>query len=439
MGIGNLIGMPLALTLGRRPVFLATMIVFILSGIWCTFSQSLSSHIAGRDIMSLAAGQSEALSPMIIQEIFFLHERARKVSWFVFVQNVTVGLFFIATQYLVGAMGWRWWYAIFTIINGAILALSFVFVTETKYDRPADASGGEVHLDFNENGDVELGAANHKIIRVTTVENHKLDPERFGARTWRRDLKLVHFKPDWAQIALFYKHIGQALCLPSIAWLLLLNGAFLGLYIFSAGTFANVLIPPPYNIPFNSLGFIQGSQIIVCIIFLPVLGYGGDFVIKFMSKRNQGVFKPEYRLIILILPAIVGVVSAVLYGQSAQYKEKYNWASVAVTYDAIFFGFLGVNIVGITYAIESFPASRAASLLTVICAGRGIISFALSYSVLPAIQAVGYDGVMNIEGGISGGLAAIGIVIYFTGPKLRKLGQKWFHMEETERTHPLVV
>ena len=66
MGIGNLIAMPLALTVGRRPVFLASILLLVVGGIWCACSKSLDSHIAGRDIMSLAAGQSEALAPMIV-------------------------------------------------------------------------------------------------------------------------------------------------------------------------------------------------------------------------------------------------------------------------------------------------------------------------------------------------------------------------------------
>ena len=87
MGIGNLIAMPLCVAIGRRPVFLETLILCIASAIWCANAKSLSSHIAGRDIFSLAAGQSEALAPMIVQEIFFLHERGRAVAWFVGIET----------------------------------------------------------------------------------------------------------------------------------------------------------------------------------------------------------------------------------------------------------------------------------------------------------------------------------------------------------------
>jgi predicted MFS family arabinose efflux permease len=57
MGIGNLLAMPLSVAVGRRPVFLLSMVLLVASGIWCACSTSLTSHIAGRDILSMAAGQ----------------------------------------------------------------------------------------------------------------------------------------------------------------------------------------------------------------------------------------------------------------------------------------------------------------------------------------------------------------------------------------------
>jgi len=90
---------------------------------------------------------------------------------------------------------------------------------------------------------------------------------------------------------------------------------------------------------------------------------------------------------------------------------------------------LGANIVGLTYAIDSFPLV-AGPLLVLICAGRGIISFGLSYATLPATQTLGYDWTMNVFAIITGVLSALGIPCYFYGRKIRKLGQKWFNKKE---------
>jgi len=425
MGIGNLVSMPLALTIGRRPVFLFSLLLLVLSGVWCVFSKDLGSHIAGRDIMSLAAGSSEALCPLMIQDIFFLHERGRMFSWFSTTLTVGSASFLVATTFMVASWGWRWWYGLFTILNGVILVLSILFVCETEFDRPKDASEGAVHLDFNKNGDLEVGGEVHRVVRVTTAQGNVLDPEKYGERTWRHDLALFSIKPKWGQVPMFYKHVAQGLCMPSIIWLLILNGAFLGLYVFQASTFAPVLIMPPNSWKFENVGFVQLGQIVVCFFFVPLLGYGTDMVIKWMSRWKGGVYQPEYRIIVLAFPAVVGVVCAVIYGQAAAHPERWNWSAIAVSYNGIYLSFLGANIVGVTYAIDSFPL-RAGSLLVLICAGRGIISFGLSYATLPSIQAIGYDGAMNVQAVVCGVLALIGVPMYFFGSYLRQLAQKWF-------------
>lgn len=425
MGIGNLIGMPLALAIGRRPIFLATLTILVLTGVWCACSKTLDSHLAGRNIMALAAGQSEALVPMMVQEIHFLHERGTKLGWVSAMQALGTAAFFLAQNYLVGALGWRWWYGLFTVFNGVALILSFFLVPETGYVRPAEASEGQVHLDFNKNGDLEEAGEIHKVIRVTTASGNVLDLDKYSPRTWKYDLKLFTMKADWSQVVTFYRQLVQGLAIPSMVWILLLNGAFLGLYVLQVSTFADILLAPPYDFAFNSLGFVQAGQIVDSILFLPILGYGTDLVIKLMSKRNNGVYQPEYRLIMLFIPAIVGVICTVVYGQAGSRPTKWSWGSVAVAYNAVFFSFLGANIVGITYAIDCFPLV-AGPLLVLICAGRGFISFGLSYATLPATKTLGYSGTMNVFAIITSVLCLMAIPCYIFGHHFRKLAQRWY-------------
>ena len=67
MGVGNLICMPLALAVGRRAVYLGSLVVLILGGLLAAYSQSYNWHLAARMILGLSAGNSEALVPMMIQ------------------------------------------------------------------------------------------------------------------------------------------------------------------------------------------------------------------------------------------------------------------------------------------------------------------------------------------------------------------------------------
>ncbi|KAK1984498.1 major facilitator superfamily transporter [Colletotrichum cereale] len=423
MGIGNLFSMPLCVTMGRRPIFLMSLVLLVASGLWCAFSTSLSSHIAGRNIYSLAAGQSEALAPLIIEEIHFLHERSAKLSWFVGVQTIGTAILFVLTPLIVPAWGTKWWYLIATFINAAILVLAFFFVVETKYDRPRDADRGAVHLKFDENGKVDIDGDTEMVVQVLTRENHILQPEVFGPRTWRHNIRIFHFKPDWSQTVTFYKETAQALCLPNILWMLLLNGAFLGIYVYQSSTFATILMSPPYLFKNEWLGYVQLVQVLDCVLLVPLLGYGSDMLVRTLSRWRNGTFQPEYRLIVLSLPVLSAILSCVFFGQAGAFPERWHWMTIAAPYNLGFFSFLGANLVGITYVIDSFP-SKAGPLLLVLCAGRGFISFGLSYSTVPLINLIGYNGAMNIFAAIAGVLGAIAFPVYYFGARIRMWATK---------------
>ena len=73
MGVGNLICMPLALAIGRRPVYLFSLIILIVAAVWAGYAKSYGEHLGARMLLGFAAGQSEALIPMMIQVRASLH------------------------------------------------------------------------------------------------------------------------------------------------------------------------------------------------------------------------------------------------------------------------------------------------------------------------------------------------------------------------------
>ncbi|CAG9953684.1 unnamed protein product [Clonostachys rosea f. rosea IK726] len=408
MGIGNLISMPLTLALGRRPIFLISLLMLAVTGLWCAFSTSLTSHIAGRNFLSMAAGQSEALAPFIVEEIHFLHERSTKIAWYIGVQAVGTAGMFVATTYIVPQFGLKWWYLIITFISLGLLVLSFFFVTETMYNRADD-----------------LLAESDPDQKPTTRESHRVRPEVYGPRTWKHDLKMFHYKANWSQVLIFYKQTAQGFCIPSILWLLLLNGACLGVYVYHASTFAVILMAEPYNFKSSWLGWVQLVQVLDCVLLIPIVGYGSDLLVKRLSAWRKGMFVPEDRFISLALPIVAVILACVIYGQAGAHPEKWHWMAIVAPYHIGLFAFMSANLVAITYSIDSFP-KQGGALLMVICVGRGFISFGLSYSTVPLIDATGYDGAMNILAIVCGVLGAITIPMYFLGPRFRRWALKTF-------------
>ncbi|PCD26671.1 hypothetical protein AU210_013093 [Fusarium oxysporum f. sp. radicis-cucumerinum] len=370
MGIGNLIGMPLGIAAGRRIVLLAATIIMILSAGLCAGATTYEWHLAGRIILGLSAGQSEALVPMITQEIFFLHERSTCMMIQQTIQTILT--------------------AIFVIFAGPI----------------AEAITPECSDDEN-------------VVEVCT-ERPELDYVNFAPRTFRSDMRLWVGKPEWNKVVEIFTQTFSLMLFPNVLWALCLNGLTLGVNIAIGTTYGSIVTSPPYNWPQSSASYVNAGQIVTSLVALPCFGFGSDKLIKWFANRRNGIHEPEIRLIPLAFPIVVGVFTAVLYGLGATYPEKYHWFTYVWAVAAYYFTFVGANIVAITYLLDSYP-QRAGPLLVIICAVRGIMSFGVSYGITPFIEQNGYDGAFGVFGGLTGAFGVLGIFVFIFGKKIRKI------------------
>lgn len=65
MGFGNLVLMPIAMSVGRRPVYLFSCTLLMASALGAAYVKTYSQHLGVRMLLGFAAGQSEALVPMM--------------------------------------------------------------------------------------------------------------------------------------------------------------------------------------------------------------------------------------------------------------------------------------------------------------------------------------------------------------------------------------
>lgn len=79
-GIASYFLVPLSIAVGRRPVLLFAGACAWIGGLWAGLSTSLDSHLAARAMQGLGAGAVEALIPLVVQDIVFLHQRNKAMS-----------------------------------------------------------------------------------------------------------------------------------------------------------------------------------------------------------------------------------------------------------------------------------------------------------------------------------------------------------------------
>jgi hypothetical protein len=142
-----------------------------------------------------------------------------------------------------------------------------------------------------------------------------------------------------------------------------------------------------------------------------MLGWGSDKTIRYMAKRNGDLHEAEYRLIALVFPTIVGILSCVIYGQAGSYGEKYHWMAIIFAYSGQFFNFVGASICSMTYLPDSYPARQGATLV-LICCLRGVISFGMNYGLASMNASMGYANEYGVWAGLTGFFACMGVLVY---------------------------
>lgn len=110
--------MPIALAVGRRPVFIFSCALLFIGCIVASQVTNYEYHLAIRIVIGFAAGQSEALVPLMLKEVFFLHERANALAFQASFQTIVGCVLTIFASNIAAAVGWKNWYSVSLTIYG---------------------------------------------------------------------------------------------------------------------------------------------------------------------------------------------------------------------------------------------------------------------------------------------------------------------------------
>lgn len=108
LGVGSVIMSPTAILFGKRPVYLLSCVLFIISSVWCALSPNFTSLLIARIFQGIAVSPVECLPSATIAEIFFLHERAYRLGIYTLLLLGGKNLIPLVSAAIIQALGWRW-------------------------------------------------------------------------------------------------------------------------------------------------------------------------------------------------------------------------------------------------------------------------------------------------------------------------------------------
>lgn len=108
LGIGSIIASPTAILWGKRPVYLAGAVLFVVTSVWCAAAKSFLSLIFARIFQGMSVSPVECLPSATVAEIFFLHERAFRLGVYTLLLLGGKNLVPLVAAVIVQNLSWRW-------------------------------------------------------------------------------------------------------------------------------------------------------------------------------------------------------------------------------------------------------------------------------------------------------------------------------------------
>ena len=150
---------------------------------------------------------------------------------------------------------------------------------------------------------------------------------------------------------------------PSILWSTLVYSLSVGwLIVLSESVSTIYRTKSTYNFSALGTGLVYISPFIGGILGTAVAGKVSDIIVKLMSRKNGGVYEPEFRLVMALPVAIATVIGLMGYGWSAQERDK--WIVPTVFFGIISFGCSLGSTTAITFAVDSYRQYAGEALVT---------------------------------------------------------------------------
>lgn len=398
-GLSSYFLVPLSIAIGRRPVLLFSGLMAWVGGLWAGFSTSLTSHLAARCLQGLGAGAVEALIPLIVQDMMFIHERNTAISSIAASQGLVIVGLGIASPVIVVRLSWRYIYYITSGAASAAWIMTILFVPETRWTRSADELAGKA------------------VYPLAADETRtRLDPALYGPRTNLTDFGILHIPRQWRQAAVSVYETAKTTIFPNVLWVILVNSVLVSIQGAAGQVGSSVLIAAGWK--FETLGFAVVPLVVASPFVWFFGGWVADRVSNAHARRNGGRREPEAHLLSLSIPMVAGIVGSALFGYAGQNIQNLPSFVLLAAIFLIGFGFLTANTLFAVYLVESYPAF-AGPVLVNVSSFRLIIGFAMSFNATTWVEDLGFTRSFGYYSLVLA-LVSLGLpAVYIYGKRLR--------------------
>ncbi|KAH6995224.1 major facilitator superfamily domain-containing protein [Ilyonectria destructans] len=437
LAVGCIIFIPVALRIGRRPVYIATALIMFATAVWQARMQTVGDMIGTNAVMGLAGAVNEALFQVTVSDLYFVHQRGTMNG--LYLVTVMIGNYLgpVAAGYVAVSMGWRWVFWLCSIFMGVICVLMIFFLEESKYIAPPltgfeVGTGQDDHLtkvssinklplnQSNSDNTDTVPNQSRRLVDIDTTIPMKTYWERHTF--WSVDSQAIERISMWQQI---YQPFQILVAFPGVAFAALQYGFAIAMLAILAVTQSALYAAPPYNFSTAGVGNMNIPPAIGSLLGSLFGGPLVDYLIVQIAKRRGGIYEPETRLWLFLIPGLSMTIGCLMYGLTI--AKGMPWIINAVGAGFIGFAIGGTGDMALTYVQDSYQLILGNALTGVVFV-RNIIATALVFAVTPWMTNMGVYNMFVLLGCIAAAIALTCIPLIIWGRDYRvKYADKYAH------------
>ncbi|KAI3398616.1 hypothetical protein diail_8964 [Diaporthe ilicicola] len=204
---------------------------------------------------------------------------------------------------------------------------------------------------------------------------------------------------------------------PAVLWSAAIYACSVGWLIVVSESVAVIFRQKYYHFDALGTGLIYLSPFIGGVLGTAVAGKVSDIIVKMMSKRNGGLYEPEFRLIMALPIGISTVIGLMGFGWSAQNED--HWIVPTVFLGVVSFGCCLGSTTSITFCVDSYRQYAGEALVTLNVSKNIFHGLVFSLFVTEWLESDGAKMVFIWLGIIQLILVATALPLYVYGKRCR--------------------